>query len=167
MKSIMKLWAAVLICAAWAGAQVCTVDEAPEIRGLQLGMKRKAFLAKFPGTDPINMFDRQELSRIRGFSGLEVLVFRINNDTLILDQLELRYAGLSGGIDRLTLRVGRELGLPQDAWKIDGDKAEMQCLKFTVSADAKVNAYTITDIEGQKYWDRMREFAERNGQNRP
>jgi hypothetical protein len=164
MKRIMNAMAALLICAAWASAQVCTVDEAPEIRGLMLGMKRKAFLANFPGTDPINMFNRQELSRMRGFSGLEMLAFRINNDTLILDQLELRYAGLSGGIDRLTLRVGRELGLPQDAWKVNGDKAEMQCLKFTVTADAKVNAYTITDIEGQKYWDRMREAAEKRGQ---
>jgi hypothetical protein len=151
---------AVLLCAAWAGAQVCTVEEAPEIRGLKLGMKRKEFLAKFPGTKPINMFNRQELSRVRGFSGLEMLAFRINNETLILDQLELRYAGLSGGIDRLTLRVGRELGLPQDAWKIDGDKAEMQCLKFGVKVDAEDNGFTITDTEGQKYWDRMREFSE-------
>ena len=151
---------AVLLCAAWAGAQVCTVEEAPEIRGLKLGMKRKEFLAKFPGTKPINMFNRQELSRVRGFSGLEMLAFRINNETLILDQLELRYAGLSGGIDRLTLRVGRELGLPQDAWKIDGNKAEMQCLKFGVKVDAEDNGFTITDAEGQRYWDRMREFSE-------
>ena len=162
MKRIMNALAMVLICAAWVSAQVCTIDEAPEIRGLKLGMKRKAFLAKFPGTEPINMFNRQELSRVRGFSGLEALVFRINNDTLILDQLELRYVGLSGGIDRLTLRVGRELGLPHDAWKVDGEKAEMQCLKFTVTVDAKTNAYTITDTEGQKYWDSMREAAERN-----
>ena len=164
MKSLTKLLIAVCIFAAWAGAQVCTVDQVPEIRGLKLGMKRKDFLSKFPGMKPINMFNRQELSRVRGFSGLEMLAFRINNDTLILDQLELRYAGLSGGVDRLTVRVGRELGLPQDAWKVDGDKAEMQCLKFGVKVDAKTNGFTITDTEGQKYWDRMRDFSERTEQ---
>ena len=164
MKSLMKVLIAVFMCAAWAGAQVCTVDEVPEIRGLKLGMKRKEFLSKFPGMKPINMFNRQELSRVRGFSGLEMLAFRINNDTLVLDQLELRYAGMSGGIDKLTMRVGRELGLPQDAWKADGDKAEMQCLKFDVKVDAKNNGFTITDAEGQKYWDRVRELSERSDQ---
>lgn len=161
MKRIMIVLAAVLMCAAFASAQTCTVEEPPEIRGLKLGMKRKEFLARFPGTDPINMFNRQQLSRIRGFSGLEALIFRINNDTLVVDQLELRYTGLSGGIERHTLRVGRELGLPHDAWKVDGEKAEMHCLNFAVTADAKTNAYTITDIEGQKYWDRMRDAPER------
>ena len=158
----MRVMVAVLVCTAWAGAQVCTVEEVPEVRGLKLGMKRKEFLSKFPGTKPINMFNRQELSRFRGFSGLEMLAFRISNETLILDQLELRYAGLSGGVERLTLRVGRELGLPQDAWKIDGDKAEMKCLKFGVRVDASNNGFTITDTEGQKYWDRMRESSERS-----
>ena len=116
----------------------------------------------FPGTKPINMFSREELSRVRGFAGLEMLAFRINNDNLKLDQLELRYAGLSGGLDRLTLRIAKELKLPHDAWKpVDADKAEMQCLTFRVEADAKNNGFTITDIEGQKYWDAMREKAER------
>ena len=153
MKSLMKVMIAVVVCAAWAGAQVCTVEEVPEVRGLTLGMKRKEFLSKFPGTTPINMFNRQELSRVRGFSGLEMLAFRIDNRTLILDQLELRYAGLSGGIDRLTVRVGRELGVPQDAWQIYGDKAEMKCLKFDVTADAKNNGFTITKAENRRFLD--------------
>jgi hypothetical protein len=120
-------------------------------------------MAHFPGTDPINMFDRDELSRVRGFAGLERLIFRINNDNLQLDQLELHYAGLSGGLDRLTLRITKELKLPHDAWKPTGpDKAEMQCLTFRVEADTKNNGFTITDIEGQKYWDAMRKAAERN-----
>ena len=153
MKSMMKILIAMILCAGLAGAQVCTVEEAPEIRGLKLGMKRKEFLRHFPDTKPINMFNRRELSRVRGFSGLELLAFRINNDSLLLEELELRYAGLSGGIDRLTVRVGRELGVPQDAWKIDGDKAEMQCLKFNVKADAKNNGFTITKSEDRRFLD--------------
>ena len=153
MKSMMKILIAILLCTAWAGAQVCTVEEAPEIRGLKLGMKRKEFLSKFPGTKPINMFNRQELSRVRGFSGLELLAFKINNTSLLLEELELRYTGLSGGIERLTVRVGRELGVPQDAWKIAGDKAEMRCLKFNLIADAKNNGFTITHTEGLRFLD--------------
>ena len=153
MKSITKVLIAILLCAVWAGAQVCTVEEAPEIRGLRLGMKRKEFLRHFPGTKPINMFNRQELSRVRGFSGLEMLAFVINNNSLRLEQLEFRYAGRSGGIDRLTVRVGRELGVPQDAWKIDGDRAEMQCLKFNIKADAKNNGFTITKSEDRRFLD--------------
>ena len=144
---------AILVCAAWAGAQVCTVEEVPEIRGLTLGMKRKEFLKYFPGMKPINMLNRRELSQVRGFSGLEMLAFRIDNRTLLLDQLELRYAGLSGGIERLTIRVGRELGITQDAWKINGEAAEMQCLKFNVKADAKNNGFTITKSVDRRFLD--------------
>lgn len=153
---------ALLILSSGVSAQ-CTVVDSPEWRGLKLGMKRKDFLNSFPGLKPINMFTRNELSRVRGFSGLEMLAFRINNDTLILDQLEARYAGLSGGLDRHTLRLTKELKLPHDAWKaIDGGRAEMRCVTFTVLADANTNGFTLTDIEGQKYWDAMRKAAERN-----
>lgn len=156
------LSAAVFIFSAAASAQ-CTVLESPEWRGLKLGMTRKAFLNSFPGTKPINMFNRNDLSRVRGYSGLEMIAFRINNDTLILDQLEARYAGLSGGLDRLTLRVTKEMKLPHDAWRpIDGGKAEMRCATFTVVADPATNGFTLSDIEGQKYWDAMRKAAERN-----
>ena len=159
---LLGVSAVVLIGAAGVSAQ-CTVADSPEWRGLRLGMRRKAFLNQFPGLKPINMFNRQELSRVRGFSGLEMLAFRINNDTRILDQFEARYAGLSGGLERLTLRVTKELKLPHDAWKsVDGGKAEMQCVTFRVTADPATNGFTITDIEGQKYWDAMRRKAERN-----
>ena len=154
----MKLVIAIILLTSGALAQVCTVDEAPEWRSLRLGMTRKEFLARFPGLQPINMFNRQEL--VRGYSGLEMLVFRINNENLKLDQIEARYAGLSGGLDRLAKRISRELGLPFDAWKIDADRAEMKCLKFGVAVDAKTNSFTLTDLAGQKYWDAMREKAQ-------
>ena len=151
MKSLFKVLIAILLCTAWADAQVCTVEEAPDIRGLKLGMKRKELLSMFPGTNPVNLLRRRELSRVQGFSGLEMLAFKINDRTLLLDQLELRYAGLSGGIGRLTIRVGRELGLPQDAWRVAGDKAEMQCLRFEVSVDAKNNGFTVKIAENRRF----------------
>jgi len=158
----LGMMAAVSIFAAAASAQ-CTVADAPEWRGLRLGMKRKEFLNNFPGLKPINMFNRDELSRVRGYSGLEMLAFRINNETLILDQLEARYAGLSGGVDRLTLRVTKELKLPHDAWRPSADgKAEMRCATFTVVADPATNGFTLTDNEAQKYRDAMRKATERN-----
>jgi len=150
-----------LLLAATAAAQVCTVEEAPEFRGLKLGMTRKKFMAKFPGTDPINMFDRDELSRVHGFSGLERLVFRINNDNLKLDQLEVHYAGLSGGAERLKRRLSKEFALPIDAWKPEADKLEMRCLTFRITADPATNGFTITDLAGEKYWIEMKEAAER------
>ena len=152
LRRVVPTVAVIMLFAAAAFGQ-CTVAEVPAVRGLTLGMTRKAFMEFFPGTKPINMFNREELSRVRGFSGLEMLAFRINNDNLKLDQLELRYAGLSGGIDRLTMRVGRELGVPQDAWKVDGDKAEMQCLKFNVKVDEKNNGFTITRAENRRFLD--------------
>ena len=158
--AFMKLVIVMMVLAGVAAAQ-CTVADAPAVRGLTLGMKRKAFMAHFPGTDPINMFDRDELSRVRGFAGLERLIFRINNDNLQLDQLELHYAGLSGGLDRLTLRITKELKLPHDAWKPEADKLEMRCLTFRITADPATNGFTITDLAGEKYWIEMKEAAER------
>jgi hypothetical protein len=109
------------------------------------------------------MFTREELARARGFAGVEMLAFRINNATRILDQFEARYSGLSGGLDRLTMRVTKELKLPHDAWKPDaGGKAELRCVSFFVTADPANNGFTLTDIEGQKYWDNMRKESERN-----
>ena len=157
------LTVAVLLMLTVAASAQCTVADSPVWRGLRLGMKRKEFLNAFPGLKPINMFNRQELARVQGYSGLEMLAFRINNDTLILDQLEARYAGLSGGLDRLTLRVTKELKLPHDAWKPVADgKAEMRCVTFHVTADPATNGFTLTDTEGQKYWDAMRRATERN-----
>ena len=156
------LLSAVSIFADAASAQ-CTVADSPEWRGLRLGMKRKDFLNNFPGTKPVNMFNRNELSRVHGFSGLEMLAFRINNSTLILDQIEARYVGLSGGVDRLKLRVTKELKLPLDAWRpAGGGKAELRCVTFYVTADPESNGFTLTHIEGQKYWDAMRKDLERN-----
>lgn len=156
------LLATVSIFADGASAQ-CTVADSPEWRGLRLGMKRKDFMNAFPGLKPVNMFNRDELSRVRGYSGLEMLAFRINNSTLILDQLEARYAGLSGGVDRLKLRITKEFKLPHDAWRpVDGGKAEMRCVTFTVIADPATNGFTLTDNEAQKYWDAMRTKSEKH-----
>jgi|SRR5688500_4133314 len=159
---IVVFSAAVLIGAIGVSAQ-CSVADSPEWRGLRLGMSRKAFLDAFPGLKPVNMFGKDELARVRGYSGLEMLAFRMNNDTRILDQLEARYVGLSGGLPRLTMRLTKELKLPHDAWKPIADgKAEMRCATFIVTADPATNGFTLTDIEAQKYWDAMRKTNKRD-----
>ena len=161
----MKLFFILILLVGPAWAQVCTVDEAPEWRSLRLGMTRKEFTSRFPGLNAINMFNRQQLERVRGYSGLEQLAFRINNQSLRLDQIEARYAGLSGSLDRLAKRVSRELGLPFDAWKMDADHAEMKCLKFSVSIDSSNNSFTLTDLVSQKYWDSMRDRDKKRPSN--
>lgn len=152
-------FAAVLLVSDAGAQSACTVQEAPVYRGLKLGMTRKKFLARFPGTSPVNMFKREELSRVQGFSGLEMLAFRMSANKL--DRIEVRYAGLSGGDERLTRRVARELGLPQDAWKTEAGKSEMTCLTFRVAADPTTNGFTLADLAGDEYWKKMRERTER------
>ena len=152
-------FAALMLVNTAIARSACTIQDAPVYRGLALGMSRKQFLARFPGTRPINMLNREQLSRVQGFSGLEMLAFRMSADKL--DQFEIRHAGLSGGMERLTRRISRELGLPHDAWEVSDTKAEMTCLTFRVTADTETNGFTLTDLAADENWKKMREKAER------
>ena len=131
----------------WAAGQspACTVQDVPAYRGLSLGMTRKQLRAKLPGANPDGVLDRERLSRVQGFSGLTSLAYRVSaEDTLY--EIDVRYAGLSGGMERLTRRVSRELGLPQDAWVLTDARAAMTCLTFRVTVDARENGFTLSGL---------------------
>ena len=132
-----------------------TMDNAPAIRGLRLGMSRSEANLLIPG-DRVKVLNSPTIiaypqySRVRGFENVYQITAHFFDDTL--SDFTIEYdsdAKKWKNAKEFAQNLSANLNLPYKYWKFNPKNAaasEMQCSDFSITLDSSSNEITLEDL---------------------